>query len=139
LSHNFNIEFLKMKTKHILIASAIFLLPLTLISAIYVPKGIKAKHHEQTLKLLPVDTDKVTISDIEKKVFYLEEKQPLTSTVYYWKLRSGNQVINFEHVPDHIFWKWDIDEPVPAKVILKLLRIDEQIHETYNLHKERQN
>ncbi|RZJ48705.1 MAG: hypothetical protein EOO44_20165 [Flavobacterium sp.] len=127
-----------MKNKYLLIALGILILPLSLIAALYVPKGIHAKRHEQKMKLSSADTDKVTIDDIEKKTFYLEEKQAITNTVYYWKLRSGNQVINFEHVPDHLFWKWDVDEAVPASVILRLLRIDEQIHETYNLHISRQ-
>ncbi|WP_231426944.1 MULTISPECIES: hypothetical protein [Pedobacter] len=127
-----------MKTKHLVILLAIIILPISLIAALYVPKGLKANRHERTMKLSPIDTDKVTIADIEKKTFYIEEKQVISSTVFYWKLRSGNQVINFEHVPDTLFWKWNIDEPVPANVILRLLRIDEQIHETYNLHKERQ-
>ncbi|KLT63973.1 hypothetical protein [Pedobacter sp. BMA] len=127
-----------MKPKHFLIALAILVIPLSLLASLYVPKGIKARKHEQTMKLAPVETDHVTLEDVQKKTFYIEDKQPIGSTVYYWKLRSGNQVLNFEHVPDNIFWKWNVNEAVPAGVILKLMRIDEQIHETYNLHITRQ-
>jgi len=127
-----------MKTKHLLIALGIITLPLSLIAALYVPKGLLAKRHEQTMKLSEKDTDKVSVEDIKKKIFYIEDKQPISNTVYYWKLRSGNQVINFEHIPDNLYWKWNVGETVPSVVILRLLKIDEQIHETYNLHKLRQ-
>lgn len=128
-----------MKTKHLLIALGIIILPLSLIAGLYVPKGILAKEHEQRMKLAADDTDRVSVDDIKTKVFHIEDKQPISNTVYYWKLRSGKQVINFEHVPDDLFWKWNVGEVVPPFVILRLLKIDEQIHETYNLHKSRQN
>ncbi|MCX2574174.1 hypothetical protein [Pedobacter sandarakinus] len=127
-----------MKLKHLLIALLIVILPISLVAGLYLPKGIKAKQHEQKLKLSDFETDHVSVEDVKTKTFVLDDKQPIGGTIYYWKLRSGNQVINFEHVPDHVYWKWNVGEEVPPRVILSLLRIDELIHETYNLHITRQ-
>lgn len=55
-----------------------------------------------------------------------------------WKLKSDKYIIVFRHVPDNKFWKWNTGEQVPTELVLDLLELDEQLHETYNLHVQRQ-
>lgn len=105
----------------------------------YVPAGYKYVEHQKEMQLDSLDTEKVTIEDIKTHPFTLVKTRQTGNNVFFWQLRSGNMVINFEHVPDNLFWKWSVGEVVDAHVIQRILEIDAQIKSgQWNAHKEAQ-
>jgi hypothetical protein len=118
------------------------------LAAFWISVGFIANHGksvEQVVKMdnamkkSPLENDSVTVAIIKQNDWILSAKSHIDEHHQYaWKLKSGNYVINLNYIPDNKFWKWNVGEQIPEQLILELLSIDEMLHETYNLHVERQ-
>jgi len=109
------------------------------LSVRYVPPGYKYVQHQNEMVVDSLDTEKVTLADIAKHPFTLVIKKQTGNNVFFWQLRSGHMVINFEHVPDNIFFKWNEGEVVDPRVIQRVLEIDGQIKSNqWNNHIQQQ-
>lgn len=85
------------------------------------------------------ENDSVTVDIIKNNLWRLDKKNHIDEhSQHVWKLKSGNYVIRFNYMPVNKYYKWDEGEVVPNDLILELLSVDELIHETYNLHVNRQ-
>lgn len=85
------------------------------------------------------ENDSVTVDIIKANTWRLVAKSHIDQhSQHVWKLKSGNYVIRFNYMPDNKYYKWNVGEVVPNELVLELLAVDELIHETYNLHVERQ-
>lgn len=105
----------------------------------YIPSGYKYVQHQREMQVDRLDTDKVTLADIDTCNFTLTRTRQTGPNTFFWQLRSDNKVINFEHVPDNLFWKWNVGEIVDKQVIQRILYIDAEIKSNqWDLHKRLQ-
>ncbi len=128
------------KSKTIIIALGV-IIAILLVVLLYRPAKIVKQfvQLEDTIKVQDVENDSVTVDIIKSHIWRLDRRSHIDQHYQHvWKLKSGNYVIHFNYMPHAIYFKYNPGEVIPQDLILQLLAIDEEIHETYNLHKIRQ-
>lgn len=127
------------KTTVLLVVIAIILTSSTILWFKHIKPVRQLINMDNAMEKQPYENDSVTVDIIKANVWRLESRTHIDEhSQHAWKLKSGNYVIRFNYMPDNKYYKWNPGEVVPNELILELLSIDELIHETYNLHVNRQ-